>query len=267
MEETDLGVPDVLTTDLVVFVRPDVRLDEFAAFDTPVVVKKSVAWEWVESLAFTVVFVLIFTSYIAQATQVPTESMKPTILVGDHFFLDKLGFRANYPEIVRPWIPERTVGRGDILAFRSPTDQAIPFVKRVIAVGGDTVEIRGKSVYINGEKLDEPYKIHVDSSIYSDEGWTPEELRVRDGYGPMVVPPDSFFLLGDNRDNSNDSRFWGFVNKDQLIGKPMFVYWSYEADPYVPGDRNLREAIEDYASIAANFFTRTRWFRIGTMIR
>jgi signal peptidase I len=248
-------------------IRPDVPLDELTVFNTePAVRKKGKFREWAESLAFTVVFVLIFTSYIAQATQVPTESMKPTILVGDHFFLDKVAFPANYPQALRPYLPRRTVNRGDIVAFKSPVDGNIPFVKRIIGLSGDTVMLREKTLFINGQSLEEPYKIHVDSTVYEEDPWTPEELKVRDNYGPITVPPDSYFVMGDNRDNSNDSRYWGFIKRDELIGKPLFVYWSYESDPYVPGDKSISEWLAGYSSIALHFFSRTRWFRIGTII-
>src|ERR1051326_991063 len=241
--------PDVLVGDLVVFNRPDVRLDEFISFETAPVGHKGALREWVESLVFTIIFVLVFTSYIAQATQVPTESMKPTILVGDHFFLDKIAFPANYPAAIRAYLPQRSINRLDIIAFKSPTDGNIPFVKRVIGLPGDTVEVRSKGVYINGTKLDEPYKIHVDSTIYNPDPWTPEELKVRDNYGPVTVPADSYFVMGDNRDNSNDSRYWGFVTWDEIIGKPLFVYWSYESDPYVPGEKTFREWADGDATV------------------
>ena len=248
-------------------VRPDVRLEELTVFDTaPAPRRKSQLREWAESLAFTIIFVLVFTSYVAQATQVPTESMKPTILVGDHFFLDKIAFRANYPAALRPYLPRRSVNRGDIVAFMSPIDGNIPFVKRVIGMPEDTLMLRDKNLYINGKILEEPYKIHVDSTTYEEDPWTPEELKVRDNYGPATVPADSYFVMGDNRDNSNDSRYWGFITRDEIIGKPLFVYWSYESDPYLPGDKTLTERLAGYSSIAVHFFSRTRWFRIGTMI-
>jgi signal peptidase I len=260
-------VPDVLLDQFVAFHRPDVRLDELTVFNTLPAGHKGAFREWIESLAFTIIFVLVFTGYIAQATQVPTESMKPTILVGDHFFLDKITFPANYPVVIRPYLPHRSVRRLDIIAFKSPTDGNIPFVKRVIGLPGETVEVRNKTVHINGQKLDEPYKIHVDSTTYGSDPWTPEELKVRDNYGPVVVPLNSYFVMGDNRDNSNDSRYWGFVRWEEIIGKPLFVYWSYESDPYIPGDKTLREWLDDYLLVAMHFFDRTRWFRIGTMIQ
>jgi len=222
--------------------------------------------EWIESLAFTIIFVLVFTRFVAQATQVPTESMKPTIMVGDHFFLDKFAFPANYPESLRPYLPRRKIERGDIIAFRAPDQGEIPFVKRVIGLPGETVEIRDKAVWINGVRLVEPYKIHVDEEVYKVEPWVPEQLYIRDNYGPIHVPEDALFAMGDNRDNSNDSRYWGFVPLEDVIGKPLFVYWSYQNDPYVSGDRTLGDRLSNYASVAVHFFSRTRWFRIGRMV-
>src|SRR5438132_6997465 len=203
-------VPDVPIEQFVVFERPDVRVEDLPTFETipPATVetvrRKGQFREWIESLAFTVLFVLIFTTYIAQATQVPTESMKPTIMVGDHFFLDKVAFPANFPTALRHYLPHRSLSRGDIVAFKSPVDGNIPFVKRVIGLPGDTLMVRNKSLFINGKELDEPYKIHVDSTVYDEDPWTPEELKIRDNYGPVTVPADGYFVMGDNRDNSND---------------------------------------------------------------
>src|SRR5216117_2639232 len=265
-EEQSVEVPDVLLDQFVEFHRPDVLIEQLIVFDTPPASKKGALREWVESLAFTIIFVLVFTSYVAQATQVPTESMKPTILVGDHFFLDKVAFPANYPAFIDKYLPHRSIKRGDIIAFKSPTDGNIPFVKRVIGMPGDTVEVRNKSVFVNGSQLDEPYKIHVDSTVYGTDPWTPEELKIRDNYGPVTVPANSYLVMGDNRDNSNDSCYWGFVTWDEIIGKPLFVYWSYESDPYVPGDKSLHEWLNGYLAIAIHFFDKTRWFRIGTIV-
>src|SRR5437773_6146174 len=158
--------PDVPLEQLTPFdTAPDVRIDELTFFNTePPPRKKSQMREWAESLAFTIIFVLVFTTYIAQATQVPTESMKPTIMVGDHFFLDKIAFPANYPAAIRPYLPRRSVKRGDIVAFKSPIDGNIPFVKRVIGVPGDIVLVHEKNLYLNGKTREEADKIHVDST-------------------------------------------------------------------------------------------------------
>src|SRR4051812_4316077 len=151
------ALPDVAIHQFVKFDRPDVRIEELTTFDTAPSGQRGAVREWVESLLFTIIFVLVFTSYVAQATQVPTESMKPTILVGDHFFLDKIVFPANYPAALRPYLPRRSLKRGDIVAFKSPVDGNIPFVKRVIGGPGDTILVHEKSLYVNGKILEEPY--------------------------------------------------------------------------------------------------------------
>jgi len=213
--------------------------------------------EFVESLGFTLVFVWLFTNHIAQATEVPTESMKPTILAGDHFFLDKVAFPANYPQSVQKLLPARTIQRGDIIAFWSPENREMRLVKRVIGLPGETIEIRRRQVFIDGKQLKEPYKVHID----------PRYIPQRDDFGPVVVPANQYFMMGDNRDNSNDSRFWGFASRADFIGKPTFIYWSYEVDPNEPQEQSLQQWVVHYASIAEHFFSKTRWFRTGELLR
>jgi len=217
---------------------------------------KSRMWQWLKSFGSTLAFAWLFTHGVAQATVVPSESMSPTILVGDHFFLDKVAFPANYPAAVQKYLPERAIHRGDIVALWSPENSQLRLVKRVIGLPGETLEIRHRAVYINDRKLEEPYAVHTD----------PGELAIRDSFGPSVIPPDHFFLMGDNRDNSNDSRFWGFAPRDSIIGKPLFVYWSYADEPYST-ELTARQWIEHSASVAAHFFTKTRWLRTGTVLR
>src|SRR4030095_11661016 len=139
------------------------------------VARKSAAREWLESLVFSLIFVFFFTNFIAHATQVPTESMKPTILVGDHFFLDKFAFPANYPDFMLKVLPTRHIHREEIVAFKSPEHPKIPFIKRVIGLPGETLEIRDKVVYINGKMLEEPYKYFIDSNIYERGSGIPHD--------------------------------------------------------------------------------------------
>lgn len=213
-------------------------------------------WISVKSFASMLLFVLLFTHSVAQATVVPTESMSPTILVGDHFLLDKLGFPANYPDAMQKFLPARHIQRGEIFAFWSPQDRNTRLVKRVIGLPGDTIEIRDRVVYINGRKLNEPYAVFTDS----------RKIPQRDSMGAVTVPADGYFMMGDNRDNSNDSRFWGFARQADFIGTPMFVYWSYDGDPYLP-NMTLGETAQHYVSVATHFFTNTRWFRTGTFLK
>ena len=217
---------------------------------------KTRIWKWIQSFGSTIAFVWVFTQGIAQATVVPSESMKPTILAGDHFFLDKIAFPANYPHALQKYLPVRTMHRGDIVAFWSPENPNIRLVKRVIGLPGETLEVRDRDVYIDGRKLDEPYVVHLD----------PRELDGRDNFGPVSIPADRFFMMGDNRDNSNDSRFWGFAPRENLIGKPLFVYWSYEDEPYST-EMTLTQWAAHSASVAAHFLTRTRWLRTGAVLR
>jgi signal peptidase I len=213
-------------------------------------------WQWFKSVGSTVAFVWVFTHGVAQATVVPSESMTPTILVGDHFFLDKVAFPANYPEAVQKYLPVRTISRGEIVALWSPQNPNTRLIKRIIGLPGETIEIRDREVYINGQKLDEPYAVHTDAQTFDR----------RDNIVPITIPADQFFLMGDNRDNSNDSRFWGFAPRSNLIGKPLFIYWSYEDMPYSE-EMTLTQWLEHSASVAAHFFTKTRWLRTGTVLR
>jgi signal peptidase I len=218
--------------------------------------RKRRIWIHFKSVASTLVFVWLFTNHIAQASVVPTESMVPTILAGDHFLLDKVAFPGNYPEVLLKVLPERTVRRGDIVAFWSPENPDLRLVKRVIALPGEKYEIRDGDIYINDEKLNEPYIVHSGPAVN----------RRSENFAPVTLPPDSFFMMGDNRDDSRDSRYFGVVQRKAFIGKPLFIYWSYESDAYRE-KRTLVEWAEYYASIATHFVTRTRWARTGTVLR
>jgi len=217
---------------------------------------KARVWQWTKSFGSTIAFAWVFTHGVAQATVVPTESMSPTILVGDHFFLDKVAFPANYPKLMQKYLPVRKIDRGEIVALWSPENPNIRLVKRIVGLPGETLEVRHRDLYIDGRKLDEPYAVHID----------PQEVAGRDNFGPIRIPADHFFVMGDNRDNSNDSRFWGPAARQSFIGRPLFIYWSYDDDPYTH-PLSATEWIEHSASIAAHFLTRTRWLRTGTVLR
>jgi signal peptidase I len=233
--------------------------------------EKGVVREWAESLAFTLLFVLFFTTFVAQATEVPSESMLPTILVGDHFFLDKLAFPANYPDFIKGILPARHIQRGDIVAFKSQEKGSLVprLIKRVIGLPGETIEIKDKAVFINGQRLDEHYAQFVDAHLYRKELGIPYDYARRDNYGPLLIPSNAYFMMGDNRDSSYDSRFWGTVPQTDIIGKPLFdfVYWSFESEPEGAYPKSLLERVRDYGSVALHFFSKTRWTRIGTVLK
>jgi len=189
--------------------------------------KKSEVREWVKSLSIGILAVLIFRSMVAQAYQIPSGSMERTLLVGDYIYINKMFYG---PEIDVPYLlHHRFPGilkprRGDIIVFRYPVDLRKDFIKRCVAVEGQAVAIRNKVLYVDGVKQDEPYVIHEDDRIL------PREASVRDNFGPIVVPKGMIFMMGDNRDNSLDSRFWGPLSLDLVRGKAIFRYFSWDAD-------------------------------------
>lgn len=223
-------------------------------------------WENVKSLAFVLAAVLLIRAVVVEATVVPTGSMQNTILIGDHLFLDKILYGPQIPftDIHLPAIKQYK--RDDVIAFRYPVDPSVVFVKRLIGMPGDTIQIIQKQLYVNGKLVHEPCVIHRDSQIYPDSEWIPREARIRDNFGPVTVPPDHYFALGDNRDESLDGRYWGFVPKENMVGEPMFIYWSYDAPTSIWTSADLADRIEGDVDILFHFFTRTRWSRIGKVI-
>lgn len=193
--------------------------------------------------------------FVGEASVVPTASMEGTILVGDHLFMDKLLYGPEIP-LVHWRLPVlKTIHRGDIIVFRYPKDMSETFLKRVTALGGDRLEIKNGVLYVNSQPVQEPYAVHHAPVHNPEESW-----------GPTVVPEGKLFVMGDNRDNSSDSRDWGFVPMGNVIGEPLFVYWSYDAPTARWLDENPGHRISFYASIAENFFSNTRWNRTGMLL-
>jgi signal peptidase I len=210
--------------------------------------------------------------------------MESTILVGDHVFLNKLLYGPHLPYTAFRLPPLKEIHRQDIVAFRYPRNPSVMFVKRVIGVGGDVVKIQGKKVYLNGRVLFEPYAQFQYATMLPlrddfpptpslletlpaawglDSAWAREMPGFIRNDG-LHVPPGYLFVMGDNRDNSLDSRFWGFVPLDNVVGEPLFVYWSYNApNPRDWQAESLTERLKFDGSIVWNFITRTRWSRTG----
>jgi signal peptidase I len=223
--------------------------------DRPSEEPRSRAREYTEAILVAVIFALFARTFLFQAFQVPTASMEKNILVGDHLIVNKFIFAPHRDGLLARILPYRRVRRGDVLVFKFPEDPRRDFIKRTVALPGETVEIRDKAVYIEGERLDEPRVEHSDDRVWPDDPTLPDSYRRRDQSRPFTVPPDSYFALGDNRDNSYDSRFWGPVPAANLKGRAMFVYWSF------PLEASAHRSVEELLSIALNFFRRTRWDR------
>ncbi len=175
----------------------------------------------VESIGLALLIALAVRSSVVQAFWVPSGSMLPTIQIGDHIFVNKLAYSVHLPLIGTELFKTGDLHRGDVVVFISPIDPSTDLIKRVIAVPGDTVEIRNKQLYVNGEKLADPHASFSDSTIMP--------TGHRDNMPPTQVPEGKFFVMGDNRDRSYDSRFWGFANISDIKGKATFVYWSRDS--------------------------------------
>ncbi|MEW6367967.1 MAG: signal peptidase I [Acidobacteriota bacterium] len=231
--------------------------------------KHGVLREYFELIVVTVIFTLFLQTFVVQAFQIPSSSMEDNLLVGDHLLVNKSVYSSfGESALASKILPFKEPRRGDIVVFKYPEDPTKDFVKRVIGLPGDTVEIRSKTVYVNGKAFQEPYKYHKDSHIFSpfDLSARPEAV-MRDNYGPVTVPAGDLFVMGDNRDNSHDSRYWGFLPRTNLKGKPLIIYWSYAADKesYLYVDYGSR--LKNILNTIIHFPTRTRWSRFFKIIR
>src|SRR4029077_10859176 len=222
--------------------------------------KKSTFREYYEALLIAVIFVNFARIFVFQAFKIPTGSMEDNLKIGDHIIVNKFIY-GPASDAWRRFVALRDPKRGDIIVFRFPLDPDVDYVKRVIGMPGDTVEIRDKVVSVNGKALVEPYVLHVDSTIYPRHPALPEPYRSRDQFGPYTVPEGQYFAMGDNRDRSSDSRYWGTVPRSMIKGRAFMVYWSYEGTP-PPQDAPTSARIKELAGVALHFFTHTRWERM-----
>ena len=224
------------------------------------------------------VLLLIFAwASLLQSFVVPTGSMEDTVLIGDHLIVDKLAYAPPGP-VSKHLLPYTPVKRGDIIVFRYPPSPRENYVKRVVGLPGDQIRIEKKQLWINGRKVAEPYVVHKTNYVLDYRDHFPADpnmplpaegrqmLQEHVQGGEIVVPPDCYFAMGDNRDNSLDSRYWGFVPRGNIIGKPVFIYWSYDAPTERLADRNII-SLDHLADLAANFFSKTRWKRTFMLIR
>jgi signal peptidase I len=222
---------------------------------------RSRAREYAEAILVAVIFALFTRTFLFQAFQVPTASMEKNILVGDHLIVNKFIFAPHGASFLDHLLPYRPVRRGDVLVFKFPEDPRRDFIKRTVALPGETVEIRDKVISVEGVRLEEPEVYHSDDRIWPDDPALPDSYSRRDQAHPFTVPPGSFFALGDNRDNSYDSRFWGAVPTANLKGRAMFVYWSFPLEP------SAQRSVKELLTIALNFFRKTRWERTLMPVR
>ena len=244
--------------------------------------KGSTVREYFESLLVTVILALFGTTFILQAFKIPSSSMEDTLLIGDHLLVNKFAF-AGEPGEGRGWLPYRGIQRGDIVVFKYPEPPHQHFVKRVIGLPSERLKIANRQILINGEPLPEPYKVHRDAlgrpdfrdnfppedsflvhEMNSDWAAQVQQFRASD---ELLIPPDKYFVMGDNRDRSSDSRYWGFVDRKNIVGRPLFIYWSFGSPP----DRYRRAGLTQHLAAlwdtVVHFFSRTRWKRLLRVVR
>ncbi len=232
--------------------------------------------EYVESLLVTVILALFGTSFVVQAFKIPSQSMEPTLLVGDHLLVNKFIFGGRSGWLDR-FLPYREINRGDIVVFKFPFDDHIHYVKRVVGLPGDRVKIVEQQVFINGKPLSEPYKVHDGRYDPYADNFPPTShafprSNVRDEWadqilnfvqsGELVVPPNKLFVMGDNRDRSWDSRYWGFADRESIMGRPVVVYWSVDSTAEDYSDRSVAGRAIGLVNTIVHFPAKTRWGRM-----
>jgi signal peptidase I len=226
--------------------------------------KKSTVREYFEAIVTAVILALFVRTWVVQAFKIPTGSMENNLLIGDHLLVNKFVFGPEPTGFERTIMPVRDIRRGDIVVFKYPDEPERDFIKRVIGLPGETLELRNKKIFINGQPLDEPYVHYIDASHAASEV-TSFDLRER--YGPVQVPADQYFVMGDNRDNSQDSRYWGFLPRHYVKGKALLIYWSYESGREDYTESGIGASVKRLFSVVTHFFTRTRWERLLNQIR
>ncbi len=185
---------------------------------------KSKLREYIEAILLAIVIAFFIRTFVIQAYKIPSGSMKPTLLIGDHILVSKFNYGIRLPLVRSTLIPVGTPRRGDIVVFIYPEDRSKDFIKRLIGLPGDTIEIRNKNILLNGLPWSDTRGVYVDTLII------PGSVQPRDNFGPVTVPEGSLFVMGDNRDESYDSRFWGFVPMKDVLGKALIIYWSWNQE-------------------------------------
>ena len=188
--------------------------------------RKSTIREYFESIVTAVVLALFIRTFIVQAFKIPTGSMENNLLIGDHLLVNKFVFAPTLGRVERAVLPIRSVERGDVLVFKFPEEPERDFIKRVIGLPGETLELRNQVIYINGAPLVEPYA-HYQLPPLPQGAMGGEDGDVRRKYGPVTIPEGHYFMMGDNRDDSQDSRYWGFLPATYVKGRALFIYWSF----------------------------------------
>jgi signal peptidase I len=218
------------------------NMSKGVAKEKPAEEPKAKVQEFIEAIIIAILIAVVIRALVVQAYKIPSRSMVPTLLIGDHLLVNKFIYGIKIPVIRTTLVPVSNPERGDIIVFIYPNDRSKDYIKRVIGVAGDKIEMKNKNIFINGKPYKDGFGIYSDSVVY------PAMVHPRDNYGPVVVPKNSLFVMGDNRDESADSRFWGFVDLKDVEGKALLIYWSWNSEE-------------------ENLLKKVRWERIGNLLK
>jgi signal peptidase I len=222
--------------------REELKLKNAVETPTDSLKRKSFVREYTEAIVVAIILALLIRAFVVQAFKIPSGSMEPTLLIGDHILVNKFIYGIRLPIVNKEIIPVKSPKLFDIVVFQYPNDRSKDFIKRVIGLPLQKVQIINKKIYINDVPINDPYGFFDDPHLIAG---------ARDNFGPVVVPPHSYFVMGDNRDHSHDSRFWGFVDADDLVGEAFIIYWSWRSE----GNFSM-ESSESYI----------RWNRFGKLL-
>ncbi|MEM9554815.1 MAG: signal peptidase I [Acidobacteriota bacterium] len=232
--------------------------------------KRSLFREYFEALLIAGIFLGFTNTFVVKTFYIPSGSMKETLLIGDHLFVNRFIYGLSPTAVERTVMPVREIRRGDIVIFRSPESPTTDLVKRCIGLPGDRIRMERKTLYVNGEEVDDSaFTQHTDERVFSDQPspFYGAQVRKRDNISEFTVPEGEFFFLGDNRDESYDSRFWGTVPRHYLKGRALMIYWSYEGETPDGEWHGWGQKLGQLARTAGSFFSETRWDRTFHLVR
>ena len=218
---------------------------------------KSMARDYFETICVFVIFLLFSRAFVFQQSKIPTGSMKDTILIGDYILVNKFVYSGTPTALENAVLPVKPIERGDVVIFKYPSEPEVDYVKRVIGLPGEEMHIINGVVFIDGVPLDEPYVKHTQ----------PPGRRTYDNYGPRVISDEHYFCMGDNRDQSADSRAWGTVHRSLMRGRALLIWYSFEEDPDAYRKTAIRDKLGGIVTKVIHFFDRTRWSRLGSLVR
>lgn len=224
--------------------------------------RRSTAREYLEALLIAALFLGFTNTFVIKTFFIPSGSMEDTLLVGDHLFVNRFIFGHGTSALGGNLLPARPAKRGDIVVFRSPERPTVDLVKRLIGLPGDTIQIVNKVLFVNGQRVsDGAYVEHKDPRVFPPLQFLDEQRRLRDNFGPLTVPAGEYFCMGDNRDYSHDSRFWGSVPARYLKGRAFLIYWSFGGGTSDGTWRGAGAKLREVANTVFGFATKTRWSR------